>query len=194
MLGIALLLLIGVIEIVASQRARGESLDEQSMQLHRAEQLRHRQAIEETMNPEMLALMERQSTALLPARDLLEGAWRPTIGMLRLDLSEAAHEARLRLEAKSMQDIIAYVKWLEEQPTTAAVHLVRSASKDVPTLGSVVEADIDLTWNPDEAAPTPSTHTPADEIRRFPATARSVHQPHAADNDEPAPEEPESEP
>lgn len=172
-LGLSVVLLIGVIETVSKQRERGAELDEQSAQLRRAQQLRHEQAIEGKINPQMEALLEEESKALQPAQELLERGWRPSIGMLRLELSSASNEARLQLEAKSMQDIIAYVTWLEEQPGTARVYLVRSVNKDVPALGAVVEANLDLAWRPDVAPVSPAPQT-ADSASTQPVVSEAT--------------------
>jgi hypothetical protein len=172
-LGIAMLMLIGVIETLSTLREHGAELDAQTEQLRRLQQARHEQAREGKLSPQMLALLAAQANALQPASDLLERAWRPNIGMLRVELTAASHDARLQLEARSMQDVIAYLQWLEEQPAVAAAHLLRSADKDVPKLGKVVEVNIELRWREGTAAPAgmASAHTPSFPIPDAAASA-----------------------
>ncbi|MDR0182586.1 hypothetical protein [Lysobacter arvi] len=164
-----LLLVAAVVALVAAMqyldalRTQGAELDERESDVAREEGRRRLISIAHSkpVNPQTQALMARQKYATEPARDLIEGGWRPQIAFLTLEVATEPREINMVFETKSVQDALSYADWLLANPATERVVLRRQTEKPGPPIESV-ETNLQVVWRAlhrDEAPPA-SADTP----------------------------------
>jgi hypothetical protein len=148
---VALLLAVGLLLVsmryLDHLKSTGEALDERETAIARQEQ--KYQAISKAHrnpgNPHAEQLMAQQRYAAEPARDLIERGWNPNIALLALEVVTTSRQINMIFETKTAQEALSYADWIEAQPATERVNVMRQTEKPGPPIKSV-ETTLQITW------------------------------------------------
>jgi hypothetical protein len=175
---VALLLAVGLLLVAIRYldhlKSNGEALDERETSIARQEQ--KYQAIGKAHrhpgNPHAEQLMAQQRYAAEPARDLIERGWSPNIALLSLEVVTTSRQINLTFETRTAQEALSYADWVEAQPATERVNVVRQTEKPGPPVKSV-ETTLQITWrgNPGEASSASATQAPSTAAAGAPVEA-----------------------
>ncbi|HEY4353309.1 MAG TPA: hypothetical protein VGN31_18920 [Paraburkholderia sp.] len=153
---VALLLAVGVLLVAMRYldhlKSNGEALDERETSIARQEQKYQviSKAHRNPGNPHAEELMAQQRYAAEPARDLIEKGWNPNIAMLSLEVVTASRQINMIFETRTAQEALSYADWIEAQPATEHVNVMRQTVKPGPPVKSV-ETTLQVTWRANAA-------------------------------------------
>jgi type II secretory pathway component PulJ len=156
---IALLLAVGLLLVAMRYldhlKQNGEALDERETSIARQEQKYQviGKAHRNPGNPHAEELMAQQRYAAEPARDLIERGWSPNLALLSLEVVTTSRQINMTFETRTAQEALSYADWIEAQPATERVSVMRQTLKPGPPVKSV-ETTLQITWraNAGEAA------------------------------------------
>ncbi|SAK47296.1 hypothetical protein [Caballeronia ptereochthonis] len=163
-----LALVLAVVALIATLKYRdelkriGEALDAREDVIARQEQ-KYRaiaRAQHDANDTRAAGLMAQQRFATEPARDLIEGGWKPDIALLSVDIVTASRQITLVFETRSVQEAISYADWFQAQPETESVAIKRQVTKPPPPVPSV-ETTLQVIWRPFAARPADAPAQPA---------------------------------
>jgi len=125
----------------------GEALDAREGAIARNEQKYQTisKAHQQPGKPGADELMAQQRYAAEPARDLLERGWNPNIALLSVEVMTTTRQINVMFETRSVQDALSYADWIEAQPGTEHVSVMRQMQKPGPPMKSV-ETSLQITW------------------------------------------------
>ncbi|WP_144109483.1 hypothetical protein [Paraburkholderia sp. BCC1886] len=157
---LAAVVLLGTVRYLDALKEQGAALDERESAIASEEGRREliSRAHRQPDNPRAAQLMAQQKYATEPARDLIEGGWRPNIAFLTMEIATASREINMVFETRSVQEALSYSDWLEAQAGTERVVIKRQAEKPGPPVKSV-ETTLQITWRaagPRDAAAKPA--------------------------------------
>ena len=125
----------------------GEALDTRESAIARNEQKYQTisKAHQHPGKPGADELMAQQRYAAEPARDLLERGWNSNIALLSVEVMTTTRQINVMFETRSVQDALSYADWIEAQPGTEHVSVMRQLQKPGPPTKSV-ETTLQITW------------------------------------------------
>jgi hypothetical protein len=151
--------LLAAIRYLDHLKSVGETLDARESAIAREEQKYQAisKAHQRADKPGADQLMAQQRYAAEPARDLLERGWNPNIALLSVEVLTPSRQINVMFETRSVQDALSYADWIEAQPGTEHVSVMRQVQKPGPPAKSV-ETTLQITWRaaPGSAAPAAS--------------------------------------
>jgi hypothetical protein len=174
-LAIGVMALLGAVRYLDAMKDQASALDDRESAQVSEEQRREviSRARRNPDNPRAAELMALQKYAAEPARDLIEGGWKPNLAFLTLDIATASREINMVFETRSVQEALSYSDWLEGQPGTERVQIKRQAEKPGPPVHSV-ETTLQAIWRaPHSLAAKPASGTAASSNKSTSATGKS---------------------
>jgi hypothetical protein len=167
---VAVAALLGSMKYLDHLKSLGGALDARETEIAREEQKYQviSKAHRNPGNPHANELMAQQRYASEPARDLIEKGWTPNIALLSVEVITASRQINLTFETRSIQNALSYADWIEAQPGTEHLNVMRQVEKPGPPAKSV-ETTLQITWRA-------SPGQPAEGATTMPVAAASTPQ------------------